>query len=70
MSVSISFFGLMAYNKYFLYNINKEIGNCNLTWQVTHGIVKLLVLCGGRDMVDNKDSGQRLKLTSLSHGAG
>jgi len=46
------------------------IGIYNLTGQVSHGIVRLLVSYGGRDMTDNKDSGQRLKLTSLSHGAG
>jgi hypothetical protein len=60
----------MANNRYFLYNIEKKIGICNLTRQVTHAIVKLLMPRGGGKMADNKDSGQQLKLTSLSHGAG
>jgi hypothetical protein len=63
-------FWLMVYDRYFLYNMKGEIGIYNLTGRVSHGIVNLLVSYGGRNMTDNKDSGQRLKLTSLSHGAG
>jgi hypothetical protein len=61
---------LMAHDRYFLYNNEEKIDICNLTGQMTHGIVKAIVPRGGGQMADNRESSQQLKLTSLSHGAG
>jgi hypothetical protein len=54
---------------YFLYDIVKKIGICNLTGELRNGIVEYI----GRaevEMTEDKKAREQLRLTSLSHGAG